>query len=250
MNDAKARMTALLTGEVDNYLTETRYIHKSGEVLWVSITVSTIHDDKGKPMQYIAMSRDITETRRLTEQLSHQASHDALTNLINRREFERRLERVLDTIKLDQSEHALCYMDLDQFKVVNDTCGHVAGDELLRQLSMVLQQKVRKRDTLARLGGDEFGILMEHCALDQAHRVVNSLQQAVQDFQFSLEDRIFRWQPRSLADDGVHVGPPSGGPLAQTQRLGVDCPRLRRKEIQGWRTDRTTRRLTRPVHNI
>ncbi len=121
-----------------------------------------------------------TERRQIDEQLSYQANHDTLTGLVNRREFERRTERLLSTIQRDNGEHALCFMDLDQFKVVNDTCGHAAGDELLRQLGSVLTVTLRHRDTLARLGGDEFGILMEHCSLDDAHRVATSLQKAIQ----------------------------------------------------------------------
>lgn len=125
-------------------------------------------------------------------QIRHQAAHDSLTGLVNRREFERQAERLLSTIRQDKGEHALCFMDLDQFKVVNDTCGHIAGDEFLRQLSMILQHGVRKSDTLARLGGDEFGVLMEHCSLDHAHRIAISLQKAIQDYQFTWEENSFR----------------------------------------------------------
>ncbi len=124
--------------------------------------------------------------------LIHQSTHDALTGLVNRREFERRTERLLSSVKQDKAEHALCYMDLDQFKVVNDTCGHAAGDEMLRQLSTMLQKVVRHRDTLARLGGDEFGVLMEHCSLDDAHRVATSLLEAIQNYQFAWEEHSFR----------------------------------------------------------
>ena len=106
---------------------------------------------------------EITERKRVEKTLSFQATHDALTLLINRREFERRAGRALDTARKRQVEHALCYLDLDHFKVINDTCGHMAGDALLRQLGQLLLASVRKRDTLARLGGDEFGVLMEHC---------------------------------------------------------------------------------------
>ncbi len=126
------------------------------------------------------------------KQLSHQASHDALTGLINRLEFERRMKRLLKTVVLDMSEHALCYLDLDQFKVINDTCGHIAGDEMLKQLSLVLKDTVRQRDTLARLGGDEFAVLMEHCSLDDAKRVAMSLHKAIHDFQFSWEGHHFK----------------------------------------------------------
>lgn len=136
--------------------------------------------------------RDITERKQINEVLTYQANHDALTGLVNRREFERRVERLLSTVGQKEDEHALCYMDLDEFKIVNDTCGHKAGDEMLQQISMLLQQGVRKRDTLARLGGDEFGVLMEHCTLEQARRVADSLQRAIQDFQFSWEEHVFK----------------------------------------------------------
>jgi diguanylate cyclase (GGDEF)-like protein len=136
----------------------------------------------------------ITILRKQTEeQLTFHASHDALTGLVNRREFERRAARLLSTVNQeDNDEHALCFMDLDQFKVVNDSCGHTAGDEMLRQLTMALQNVVRKRDTLARLGGDEFGVLMEHCSLDDAHRVATSIQKTIQDYQFLWEGRSFK----------------------------------------------------------
>ena len=112
----------------------------------------------------MGVMQEITDAHNLADELSYRASYDALTGLVNRREFEQRLERVLDTAGLENTENALCYLDLDQFKVINDTCGHIAGDELLRQITAVLQSNVRQRDTLARLGGDEFGVLMERCS--------------------------------------------------------------------------------------
>jgi len=131
------------------------------------------------------------ERKRADEKLSYQASHDSLTGLVNRGEFEQRIGRLLVTTKEDSSEHALCFLDLDQFKVVNDTYGHIAGDEMLRQLSLVLNNTVRHRDTLARLGGDEFGVLMEHCSLDDAHRVAMSILIAIQDYPFLWEGQSF-----------------------------------------------------------
>jgi diguanylate cyclase (GGDEF)-like protein/PAS domain S-box-containing protein len=151
-----------------------------------------IYDQNNKVDRLLGITQDITESKKSEEQLSYQASHDALTGLVNRREFERRVERLLSTIKHDQGEHALCYMDLDQFKVVNDTCGHTSGDELLLQLSAVLSNTVRHRDTLARLGGDEFGVLMEHCSLDDAHRVATTLLKAIQDYHFVWEGHRFK----------------------------------------------------------
>lgn len=134
----------------------------------------------------------LEEAARSEARLRYQASHDALTGLFNRHEFERRAKLLISKIQNSKGEHALCFMDLDQFRVVNDTCGHIAGDELLRQLGHVLKDSVRKSDILARLGGDEFGILMENCTADQAKRTVTELQQAIQDFQFSWEKKSFR----------------------------------------------------------
>ena len=115
-----------------------------------------------------------------------------MTGLINRREFEERLRRVLSQTESDSSEHALCYLDLDQFKVINDTCGHIAGDELLRQLGDMLPNKVRRRDTLARLGGDEFSLLMEHCPLGRAERVADEIRDTLEGFRFHWDDKSFR----------------------------------------------------------
>ncbi len=139
-----------------------------------------------------SLQTEIGERKQVEEQLAFQASHDGLTGLLNRKEFERRASRLFETVRRDKCQHALCFMDLDQFKVVNDTCGHVAGDELLRQLSLVLKKSVRQGDLLARLGGDEFAVLMEHTSLDDAQWVAALLQKAIQDYQFSWEGRNFK----------------------------------------------------------
>lgn len=124
-------------------------------------------------------------------QLSYQASHDALTGLINRHEFELRLDRSIRIARTQSGVHALLYIDLDQFKVINDTCGHAAGDELLRQLSGLLLGSVRHRDTLGRLGGDEFGMLLENCPLDKAVSLANKLLKTLDEFQFSWNENSF-----------------------------------------------------------
>lgn len=175
----------------ESYELEYRIIHKDGDVRWVYDKGQIVTDANKQECWQDGAIFDITESHSLSEQLNYQASHDALTDLVNRREFEYRLERVLETAREEQSEHALCYLDLDQFKVINDTCGHVAGDELLRQLSSLLKKEIRKRDTLARLGGDEFGVLMEHCSLDQARRVAGKLRKAVEEYRFAWEERSF-----------------------------------------------------------
>ena len=128
---------------------------------------------------------------RKNRQLHYQASHDPLTGLINRREFEERLERAITHARTHSATHALLYMDLDQFKIVNDTCGHAAGDELLQQLGQLLLGPVRKRDTLGRLGGDEFGMLLENCPLEKAVNIAENLLSAIVDFRFSWQGQIF-----------------------------------------------------------
>ena len=126
-----------------------------------------------------------------TSQLAYQASHDTLTGLINRREFESRLEHALASAREHGAIHALCFLDLDQFKVVNDSCGHEAGDQLLRHLAAHLKNKIRDRDTLARLGGDEFTLLLENCSLDHAMEVARGLLDSIQSFRFSWRNKAF-----------------------------------------------------------
>jgi diguanylate cyclase (GGDEF)-like protein/PAS domain S-box-containing protein len=161
-------------------------------VLHLLSSFEPINDEDDNIARLMGVTQDITERKKVEEKLSYQASHDALTGLINRTEFEQRTKRLLSTIKNDKAEHAMCFLDLDQFKVINDTCGHIAGDELLRQLGGLLRNIVRNRDTLSRLGGDEFGVLMEHCLLDQAHRVADAIFNAINEYQFFWEGEAFR----------------------------------------------------------
>lgn len=162
-----------------------------GERRVISTSGKPIRDLEGTFLGYRGTSRDISDSYSLTEELGYQASHDTLTNLLNRRAFEQRLQTLLSRIKDTPGEHALCYLDLDQFKVVNDTCGHVAGDELLRRLAERLQHQVRKRDTVARLGGDEFGVLLEDCPPEKAWQLVSNLHACINDFQFIWNDQSF-----------------------------------------------------------
>jgi len=125
-------------------------------------------------------------------QLRYQARHDALTGLVNRQELERRLQQALHDVKQHRAEHVFCYMDLDQFRVINDTCGHLAGDEMLRQISMILSQRIRAEDTFARLGGDEFGLLLSYCQVEKAIEIAAQLRQMVETFRFMHEGRLFQ----------------------------------------------------------
>ncbi|HUR39616.1 MAG TPA: EAL domain-containing protein [Verrucomicrobiae bacterium] len=156
----------------------------------VEYSVSPLIED-GRPAGAVLIFRDVAEKRALAQQLQHQALHDPLTGLINRRGFEKKLSQLLQSARGQNRDHALCYLDLDHFKLVNDTCGHAAGDELLRQLPQVLQPVLRKSDTLARLGGDEFALLLEDCQLDQAARVAEAARDAIRDFRFVWQYRTF-----------------------------------------------------------
>ncbi|UCH48981.1 MAG: EAL domain-containing protein [Betaproteobacteria bacterium] len=164
-------------------------LRKDGKVVTLQNAVRVINWEGEPAIQSTVI--DVTEARSLSEQLSYQASHDPLTGLLNRRAFEHRLQQLLEKARTNGTEHVLCYLDLDQFKVINDSCGHTAGDELLRQLGVVLQQLVRGRDTLARLGGDEFAILLERCSIAQAERVTSAVRNAIEKFRFAWEDKIF-----------------------------------------------------------
>ncbi len=157
----------------------------------LKVSASAMRDSEGDISGAVLVLHDITETMAMTRQLNYQASHDMLTGLVNRREFESRLKSLLRTTHECGDEHILFYMDLDQFKVVNDTCGHHAGDELLKQLAVQLNDSLRESDTLARLGGDEFAVLLNQCPLDMAQSMAEKLRQMVKEFRFVWEDKSF-----------------------------------------------------------
>jgi diguanylate cyclase (GGDEF)-like protein/PAS domain S-box-containing protein len=170
----------------------TLLIRRDGNELYIESTASPIRDGKGNVTGGVLVFHDVSESRELNRRLSYHASHDILTGLVNRREFESRLERALKSAKARETSYALCYLDLDQFKIVNDSCGHSAGDALLGQLGALLKSKIRWRDTLARLGGDEFGVLLESCSLEEAMQTAESLRMAISEYKFTWDDRSFR----------------------------------------------------------
>jgi diguanylate cyclase (GGDEF)-like protein/PAS domain S-box-containing protein len=177
---------------VVNLANHSLLINRQGREFAIQDSAAPIRDRQGALLGVVLVFSDVSEQRRMTREISHRASHDELTGLVNRREFELRLARVLETAHTAHTEHALCFLDLDQFKVVNDSCGHAAGDVLLGQVADLFRQHLRERDTLARVGGDEFGLLLEHCGLEQAKRVANALRNAVAEYRFVWEDKPFR----------------------------------------------------------
>ena len=154
-------------------------------------TAAPMRDRENNIVGIVLAFRDVSEERKLRQQLMYQAKHDELTGLVNRREFDACLTNALIRAKEESAIHAVIYLDLDQFKVVNDTCGHVAGDALLKQLTMLLHTKIRHTDTLARLGGDEFGVILNNCTVKQARKVSMDLLETIRDFRFIWDERPF-----------------------------------------------------------
>jgi diguanylate cyclase (GGDEF)-like protein/PAS domain S-box-containing protein len=167
-------------------------IARDGREFAVEDSVAPIRSHDNRISGKVLVFRDVSHARDFARQLNWQANHDALTGLPNRRGFETELKRLLETARTLNKQHALLYIDLDQFKLVNDTCGHVAGDELLKQLATTLQAKIRNSDTLARLGGDEFGVLLDGCSPDNARQLADSLRQTSEHFRFMHDGRIFK----------------------------------------------------------
>ncbi|KAB7622983.1 EAL domain-containing protein [Alkalilimnicola sp. S0819] len=185
---------------------EVALLDRSGDREYsVEVSVSPIRDYERRIRGVVIVAHDVTDLRHMARMMSYQANHDPLTGLVNRREFERRLREALDEANHGGREHALCYVDLDQFKVVNDTCGHMAGDQLLTRLSAVLRQHVRDCDTLARLGGDEFGLLLKNCDLELAGALASELLEVISGFRFSWDDKVFQLGA-SIGVAAIHRG--------------------------------------------
>jgi diguanylate cyclase (GGDEF)-like protein len=196
-----------------------RLVGVGGRDFSIRYSRTPIRSREGRLMGSVVVLHDVSQIRSMAQQLLWQASHDALTGLVNRIEFERRLRALIETARSQEREHALMFMDLDNFKAVNDSCGHLAGDELLRQLTTVMMTCMRGSDTLARLGGDEFGALLESCPDDQALRIANATRETVREFRFVWEDKTF--------SVGVSIGlvpiNAASGDMSQVLSLGDAC---------------------------
>jgi len=163
----------------------------TGEERAIELAASPLRDHNGELSGAVVLLHDVTELRGLHRQMSYQATHDALTGLVNRREFERRLEEAAEAARRGEATHMLCYLDLDRFKIVNDSSGHLSGDSMLRDVAKLLRDAVRDSDTVARLGGDEFGLLLVGCPLDKARQIADDVCRAVAAYQFVWHDRVF-----------------------------------------------------------
>jgi diguanylate cyclase (GGDEF)-like protein/PAS domain S-box-containing protein len=157
----------------------------------VEISVTPLRFDGKDILGLVLVLHDTSELRGLNRQMTYQASHDPLTGLVNRREFERRLQEAMDSAQTGNVGHALCYLDLDRFKVVNDTCGHTAGDNMLREVASLFKEAVRDSDTVGRIGGDEFALLLVGCPLEKARQIADDVVRSVNDYRFVWKDKIF-----------------------------------------------------------
>jgi diguanylate cyclase (GGDEF)-like protein/PAS domain S-box-containing protein len=172
-------------------------VSRDGREIPIQDSAAPIRDTAGRLAGAVLVVHDVSKERQLRRQLAHHAAHDSLTGLINRREFEVRLEKALGSAR-EGDAHVLLYLDLDQFKVVNDTCGHSAGDQLLKQVTTLIRSFVRASDTVSRLGGDEFGVLLENCTLDRAVEIADEMRAAIRDYRFVAREATF--------DIGVSIG--------------------------------------------
>lgn len=184
--------TCLAQGRVVGLANHTILISKNGDEYGIEDSAAPIRNASGEVLGAVLVFHDVTEQRRLSNEVTHQATHDSLTGLVNRLEFETRLRRLLRQSVDEDNVHALLYVDLDQFKIVNDTCGHTVGDKMLQQIGSLLDGIIRTRDTLARLGGDEFGVILERCSAKQAMRVAELICKTMDEFRFIHEEHRFR----------------------------------------------------------
>ena len=167
-------------------------IARSGRKYAIEGTASPIKNRQNKLCGIVVVFRNVSHARKIAQQLSWQATHDPLTKLYNRRKFEEQVAKAIEYAKNDSYYYAVCYLDLDRFKIINDTCGHSAGDKLLCQITKLLQQRIRTSDIFARVGGDEFAILLCQCAIEQAIETARQLVEIVRGFRFIWEDKVFR----------------------------------------------------------
>lgn len=194
-----------VTGEIVPLPEHSSLISRDDSVISIEASIAPMKAETGDLMGAVIVIQDVSHTRRLTRQLSYQASHDLLTGLYNRRKFEENLQELLINVREEDKLHALFYLDLDNFKIVNDTCGHVAGDELLKQLPALLHEVLRSGDIVARLGGDEFGIILQNCGIQQAATIADKIRQKIKDYRFIWDDKTFEIGV-SIGVIGIHAG--------------------------------------------
>ncbi len=247
--EALAAIAGHADGEIEWTLCEVpveqRFLCKDGSSRWMRWTASTIDSETDGKERVFAIVEDVSESRRLAEEMRYQASHDAMTGLVNRREIENRLRQSIETARSFGGEHAFLFLDLDQFKLINDTCGHVAGDQLLRQIAGVLMLHMRSNDWMGRLGGDEFAIFLEGSGLEEALHIAERLRRALSASNFPWEGRRFNVSCSvgiaQVTGDQIDVGDvlrAADRACYQAKEDGRNCVRVYRESDQAMRRRR------------
>ncbi len=177
----RAGIVELIAGRATSFQSEQRMIGAGGATRWIAFSVSLVRDEAGEPINAVVQAQDVTERKRAEDELRHMADHDPLTGLFNRRRFGRELERELSASARYGSGGAMLVLDLDDFKVVNDSFGHAAGDDVLAEVAAALRERLRDSDLIARLGGDEFGVILPHADEHRAVEVAESLREVVRE---------------------------------------------------------------------
>ncbi|MCK4705727.1 MAG: diguanylate cyclase, partial [Gammaproteobacteria bacterium] len=180
-----------VTGDIIYLSEQSSLILNDNDFISIEASIAPMKSSTGDLLGAVIVIQDVTYMRLLTKKLSYHASHDLLTGLYNRRKFEEYLSEILVSVKTGDGHHSLLYLDLDNFKIVNDSCGHVAGDELLKQIPILFDEIFRSGDFVARLGGDEFGIILENCNIDKAVKIADKVRQKIKDYRFIWDERSF-----------------------------------------------------------
>jgi diguanylate cyclase (GGDEF)-like protein/PAS domain S-box-containing protein len=196
------------------------FIKRDGHNIYIEPNAAPIRDHDGHTTGIVFVFHDVSQTHELTQQLFHQSTHDVLTGLFNRLDFEIKVRQAIRDAEMADREHCLLYMDFDQFKVINDTCGHIAGDELLKQYASKLSLLVRHEDTLARIGGDEFGLLLHGCSSQQALLVANKIQEMTNRFRFLWEGKTFGI---GISIGMIGINRQSGSVIEVVSRVDTAC---------------------------
>ncbi len=216
----------LREGRVVGLGNDTVLIRRDGGEFMIEDSAAPVRDRHGNVVGAVMVFYDVAAQRGNTHLMSYHATHDRLTGLVNRAEFERRLKGVIEEARSRGGAHALCYFDLDQFKVVNDTCGHAAGDQLLRSLTKLLQTRVRDTDTLSHFSSDEFALLLVKCPLDKAVTVAESLLQLVREFRFEWHGQAFHL---SASIGVVPISPEDGSAGELLAKADAACSAAKEK---------------------
>lgn len=235
LHEDMAHVLDLISGKADCYRMHKRYFHKLGQIIHIQLDVTILRNDQGMPLHFVSQIQDIGKELALKEKLTYQANHDLMTGLPNRAHFDETLKRCC--MQSDQGTCYLLYLDLDHFKIVNDTCGHAAGDQLLREIALVLKSVLQPGDFLARLGGDEFGIILSHSTSTYAEQTAQKLIEAAAEYQLTYNKQTFKISLSVGITSTRNAGYDDSVVLAQADTACYTAKNLGRGRFQMYQAD-------------